>query len=97
MGLKRELHNPLTEEEANSLTKDEKEWLRNWNRHDEIPGEDAPEGEDALEPEDDGYDDMTNAELQTLLRARGLPVSGNHDELVARLEADDEEGDDDEE
>lgn len=41
--LKRELSTPLTEDEANSLTEDEKAWLRSWNRESEIPGEtDAP-------------------------------------------------------
>lgn len=99
MALKRELSNPLTEDEAKSLTKEEKEWLRNWNRHDEIPGEDAPSAdEDDDEDEEDdggeGYDDLTNDELKEELRKRDLPVSGNHAELVARLEEDDEEDDD---
>lgn len=31
------------------------------------------------------YKEKTNDELKQLLRARDLPVSGNHDELVARL------------
>jgi SAP domain-containing protein len=35
------------------------------------------------------YDGMTNDELQDELRERELPVSGNKDELIARLEADD--------
>ena len=53
--------------------------------------------DDGDDEEDVGYDDMTNADLKELLKARELPVSGNHDELVARLDADDAEGNDDEE
>lgn len=34
---------------------------------------------------DSTYEDMTKDELQELLRQRDLPVSGNKDELVARL------------
>lgn len=37
------------------------------------------------------YDSMKNEDLKQHLRARDLPVSGNHDDLVERLEADDEE------
>ena len=37
------------------------------------------------EPAARSYDDMTNAELKALLSDRDLPVSGKHDELVARL------------
>lgn len=85
-------HGPIDEDIVDSLTDQEKEWLRSWNRHDEIPGEDAPEADDDEETaEDDGYDGLTNAELQELLKARGLPTSGNKDDLVARLEEDDEE------
>lgn len=35
------------------------------------------------------YEEQTIPDLQEELRARGLPVSGNKDELVARLEDDD--------
>jgi hypothetical protein len=42
------------------------------------------------------YEARTNAELKDELRKRDLPVSGNHDELVARLEEDDESDEDDE-
>ncbi len=45
--------------------------------------DDIPEGVTA-------YDDMLRTDLQDLLRARELPTSGNKDELVARLVADDE-------
>lgn len=37
------------------------------------------------------YEDMTKDELQAELEDRDLPVSGNKDELVARLELDDAE------
>lgn len=40
-------------------------------------------------PAGDGYDEKTVAELQDELRARDLPVSGNKDELVSRLQDDD--------
>lgn len=89
--LERELHNPLTEDEADSLTEAEKVWLRSWNRHEEIPGEEAPEADDEDEGGEGDYDDMSIEELKNLLRARDLPVSGNKDELVARLEEDDSE------
>lgn len=36
------------------------------------------------------YDGLTKDELQDELDARELPTSGNKDELVARLEADDD-------
>lgn len=58
-------------------------------------GDDEPEGDEAPD-----YDSMTNAALKEILEARGLAKSGNHDELVARLEeddaADDAEDDEDE-
>jgi hypothetical protein len=37
------------------------------------------------EPEDDGLDKLTVAELKKRLKKAKLPVSGNHGELVARL------------
>lgn len=98
MGLKRVLSNPLTEDEAKSLTKDEKTWLRNWNRHGEIPGEEAPESEDdGSGGGDTDYEDQSVEELKDELRRRDLPISGNKTELIARLEEDDESEDDDDE
>lgn len=41
------------------------------------------------EPADGGYSDMLKADLEAELEARGLPKSGNKDELIARLEEDD--------
>ena len=38
---------------------------------------------------DGGYEDMLKADLEAELEARGLPKSGNKDELIARLEEDD--------
>lgn len=35
---------------------------------------------------DAGYEDMTKAELSDELEKRGLPKTGNKDDLVARLE-----------
>jgi hypothetical protein len=48
---------------------------------------------------DESYEDMTNDDLRAELEKRGLPKSGNKDELVARLEEDDasDEDEDDEE
>jgi hypothetical protein len=37
------------------------------------------------------YSEWTQDDLKTELKARGMKVSGRHDELVARLEADDNE------
>ena len=37
-----------------------------------------------------GYDAMLRTDLQDLCRERGLPTSGNKDEIVARLVAADE-------
>lgn len=58
--------------------------------------EESPEAEGATadgESEDDvimvDYSEMKVAELKELCRSRGLPVSGTHDELVERLQADD--------
>lgn len=34
----------------------------------------------------EGYDAMTKAELEDELESRGLPKTGNKDELVARLQ-----------
>ena len=54
--------------------------------------------EDALEPDEDESDEddlagHTIPELKEMLREEGLPVSGNKDDLIARLE--DAEGDED--
>jgi hypothetical protein len=103
MALDRVLSNPLTEDEANSLTSEEKEWLKAWNRAGEIPGEDGPEVLDPLDPngvnkaarealagaDSDQYTDMSNEDLQDELRKRELPVSGNKADLQARLREDD--------
>jgi hypothetical protein len=42
---------------------------------------------------DPDYDSMKNDDLKAHLEARGLSKSGNHDELVERLEDDDAESD----
>jgi hypothetical protein len=83
-----------------TLTEEEKVWLRNWNRADEIPGEGDADGSDAGDDDDeegDEYDDMLADDLKEELRKRDLPVSGNKDELIARLREDDESDEDDEE
>lgn len=41
------------------------------------------------------YDGMLRNDLQELCRTRGLPTSGNKDEMIARLAAADEEQDSD--
>lgn len=46
--------------------------------------------EDEDEEEDLTYDDATVEELKEELKARNLPTTGNKDELVKRLEQDDE-------
>lgn len=52
-----------------------------------------------IEGEEDGiaYGEATKAQLQEELKSRGLEVSGTKDELIARLEADDEEEDEEDE
>jgi hypothetical protein len=84
-------HGPVDPDIADSLTTAEKDWLRSWNRQSEIPGEEAPasDGDDA-DSDDADYSDLTLDELKDKLRDRDLPVSGNKDELIARLEEDDE-------
>lgn len=86
-------HGPVDEDIVDELTDGEKAWLRSWNRGDEIPDEDADatnaDDEDD-EDESEDYDSWTNDQLRTELERRELPKSGNHDELVARLEEDDE-------
>lgn len=63
----------------------------------------ADDGDDDGLPEvpldedgDPDYDSMKNDDLKEHLKARGLPVSGNHDDLVARLEEDDEDEEEEE-
>lgn len=46
--------------------------------------------------DDDGnpeYGDMKNADLEQILKSRGLSTAGNKDEMVARLEENDEDSD----
>lgn len=87
-------HGPIDEDIVDELTEDEKAWLRSWNRGDEIPDEEADatnaDDEDDEEDEDSDYSEMSNDELRDELKRRDLPVSGNKDELIARLEEDDE-------
>lgn len=47
--------------------------------------------EEAEEAQDANYEDLTNDQLKELLKERDLPVSGNKDELVARLRESDTE------
>ncbi len=88
-------HGPVPEDIT--LNEADKAWLRMWNRHDEIPGEEAP-GSAEEDGEDGGdaaeYSDYTVDELKDKLRERELPVSGSKEELVARLEEDDESSED---
>jgi hypothetical protein len=85
-------HGVIDEDVLNSLTDAEKEWLRSWNRGDEIPGdEDVEDDTDEDEEEETGdYSELSNDELKAELERRGLPKSGNKDELIARLEEDDD-------
>ena len=57
----------------------------------EVPGVDlddeGAEDDDDLEPTED-VEDMTVEELKEELKARDLPVSGNKDELIKRLQQD---------
>lgn len=61
--------------------------------NDDLDGDGLP----AVPEDDDGepdYDSMKNDDLKALLKARDLPVSGKHADLVDRLEEDDADGDD---
>jgi hypothetical protein len=51
------------------------------------------DAEDEEEDDEVAYGDLTVEQLKEELHTRELPVSGNKDELIARLEADDEEAD----
>tara|TARA_R100000008_G_scaffold55640_1_gene34161 strand:- start:1277 stop:1741 length:465 start_codon:yes stop_codon:yes gene_type:complete len=51
--------------------------------------EEATTVEPEVEEPEPTYDSMTVLQLQDILRERGLTVSGNKAELIARLEADD--------
>lgn len=58
-------------------------------------GADEASGLPEVPTDEDGdpdYDQLKNADLQAHLEARGLAKSGNHDELVERLEEDDDSG-----
>jgi hypothetical protein len=77
----RELSDPLTEED--------KAWMKSRNM--EVPEESADDDDVDPGDEDADYSDWTIPQLQKELRARTLPVSGNKEELVARLEKDDED------
>jgi SAP domain len=52
-------------------------------------GGDGPETEQPPSDEVPPYDEWSNAELKEECRKRGLPVGGNHDALVERLDTDD--------
>lgn len=64
------------------------------NPGESVVGEYGPVAEEVVEGDDDApvdYNLNTVEELKTILAERGLAVSGNKDELVARLEEDDKE------
>lgn len=46
-------------------------------------------GDGGVRYADDGYESWTKDELSAELESRGLPKSGNKDELIARLQEDD--------
>lgn len=85
-------HGPIDDDIIDELTDAEKAWLRSWNRGDEIPDGDADVDADEDEDEDEGadYSTMSNDELRAELKRRDLPTGGNKDELIERLEEDDE-------
>lgn len=57
----------------------------------------AEEDEDETDETVDPYEDFKVADLKEVLESRGLSVSGNRAELVARLTEDDESEEDDDE
>ena len=65
------------------------------NRQAELRSNDEPpelKPEPRVQTLDISYDTWTRKELQAELRRRGLPVSGNKDQQVARLKANEPEG-----
>lgn len=76
-------------EEAESWSKDEAaynlEYLEARGRTAEVARINELRG-DAPSADGDDYSDMTVDELQDELRERDLPVSGNKDELIQRLQ-----------
>lgn len=87
MALERELHNPLTDSEASSLTDEEKDWLRSWNREGEIPGEDASAALDPLDPNGRNREDRINMqkhEEESASKYDGWSNSDLSDELEKR-------------
>lgn len=87
------------------LSDEDREYLHSRGYHDQVdaidqdfPGGDTPSEVtdqsfvDDDEPDEvvDDYDEWTGAELETELRKRGLPYSGNNDARIARLRGDDE-------
>lgn len=64
----------------------------------QLRGEDDPDDDDDDDEDEEevDYNSYTNEELRTELASRELSVAGNKAEMVARLEADDEENDDEE-
>lgn len=50
----------------------------------------TPSGQDDTDNGDRGYEDMSKDELKDECRERELPVGGNREELIARLNEDDE-------
>lgn len=75
------------------LSDDEKQHLRERGLEYKIAEAPAKAAKPAPkdEPEPDGYGSWTKEELKAEAEERGLPINGTKDDLVARLEADDEE------
>lgn len=78
-GLVDEDGNPIEPSEAPSPASDDSE----------SDGDTGDDGDDGDDGDAEDYDSWKNKELKAELEKRGLPVSGNHDELVARLQESD--------
>jgi hypothetical protein len=82
-GLVDEDGNPLEPSEAPSPASEEPDGTEPGD------GDEKESDGDTEEVPGEDYDSWKNKELKAELEKRGLPVSGNHDELVARLQESD--------
>lgn len=84
-----DLSKPLTQDQIDDLlTRHPREKVQYWVQV--ASGDEFDESEN--DESGEGYGQLTIPELQDQLRNRGLPLSGNKQELVDRLEEDDAQG-----
>jgi len=72
---------PLDPDTAKSLTDEEKDWLRSWNRESEIPGEDEGDGEQPLVNTLDPNDFHRQAAEAAQSQANGEDVEDEYSDM----------------